>query len=134
MVVRLRHERLGNARPQVAVGLRRYRDLPAAVARVVEHVGDAHDPRRGLDKTEVHAAQLHPVAVGAGVNAVKRPAARRVGLKRPRFQGFRHHFRLVQQAPGHQGRFHGASPTRLLSGQQRRRNADGGEQRRPDAG
>ena len=134
MVVGPGDNRFGNARPQFEVRLRRHRNLPAAVTRFVQDVGNAQNPGRGLDEAEVNAAELYPVAVGAAVNTIEGPAAGRVGLEGPRLQVGRRHLRLIEQAPRHQGRFDGPSPARLLPAQERRRHADGGEQRRPYAG
>ena len=134
MGVRLGENGFGDARSQLEVRLRRLRNLPATEARTVQHVADAHNLGRGLDEAKVNTAELHVAATGAGVDAVKWATAGRMGLEGPRLQVRGHHFRLIQQAARHQRRLDGPSPTRLLPGQKRRRNADGGEQRRADAG
>ena len=84
-------------------------------------------------KATVHAAELHPVAVGALVDAVERGAARGMGLKRVRRQLVARHLGMVQQGSSHQGRFHVSTEACLLSGQQGGGNALRREERRPHA-
>ena len=106
---------------------------PAVEPRLRDHVADAHQTGRDGDKTGMDAAELHPVAVRAFVDAVERRAAGRVGLKDVTPQMLAGDFRMIEQRTRHQRGFDGAAAAGLLARQQRRRNADIRQDRRAGA-
>ena len=106
---------------------------PALEARLRHQLADAHQIGRDTHETDMDAAKLYPVAVGAFVDAVERRAAGRMGLEYRPGQLLADDFRMKQKRTGHQRGLDRAAAARRFARQQGRRDTEIGEQRRTDS-